>query len=879
MTFRARLSLTFLLLSAFALLAFFLLEGLLLRPLEAARQRGEADLYLRQVAVALHEEAVDLLERAQAYAERSDALRALETRDETWWSLEVYPWVADRFGIRFAYALDGNGQVIFRGEPSGEPSPLSEEAFSPQAPALAAALSTGEGGATLEIGRDGRPYLMAVQPLPAGAPSPQGLLLFLRPADDALLKEIGGILGAQVALYGPDGTLQAPSSPPPLLPARLEEEGPVERRLEVNGAPHLLVQGPLPEGEVRAAALFPDTAPQGILSSPWTWRGLALLFSLLLAGLGSLPLALLLLRPLGELTEALSPLEEGRWTVQLPVREDEWGRLHRRIGRALEEIGAREEALRETEGQLQRALAREESLRRRLERRLREVKSLFAIGQAVAAAEGAQEVAEVAVREIRRGVGSRSCTLFLRTPDGDYLELVAADGLAPDADRAFRIRVGEELAGRVAAMGQPLYLADARQAPIPLHLSAEVRSLFGVPVFLGEAVAGVLAVDARVEDAFDEESQRFVEAAAALVSLALERASLLEELRGLGARLETALNGARDALLLLSPEGEIQLLNEGARRALGIPRPASGTPLKEVMDPEAPLAVLWEGARQVGEAAASRIPAPDGRVFFFSALPVRGPGKEILGWVLAGHDVTALEEADRIRSQTVQGAVQELKGPLAAIQGYAQLILVRDGEALPERAREALEKVAVLSERLTRIVEDMGLFARMEDEALQVERTPLNWVDAVREVLAEAEPLAREAGVHLTAALPEEPLWVEGDGALLRRALTHLVLNGIRYTGEGGQVLVQVGAAGEEVLTHVVDTGPGIPLEEQSRIFERFYRGREGRRLGPGGAGLGLPLARAIVEAHEGQLWLRSELGKGSVFSFRLRRIPPPEGA
>ncbi len=191
--------------------------------------------------------------------------------------------------------------------------------------------------------------------------------------------------------------------------------------------------------------------------------------------------------------------------------------------------------------------------------------------------------------------------------------------------------------------------------------------------------------------------------------------------------------------------------------------------------------------------------------------------------------------------------------------------------SLPEpETREILQAVKRQITRLSQIVEDLLLLTRLErQEALQ--RLPCCLNDLISDLVEELAVLALKAKVTLSAkVLVQNPLSVLGDGDQLYRMFSNLIANAIQYTAAGGKVTVILDYSDPHALAQVQDTGIGIAPEHQSRIFDRFYRVNQDRSRHSGGSGLGLPIARAIAQAHHGSLEVQSQLGKGSTFTVRL---------
>ncbi len=233
-----------------------------------------------------------------------------------------------------------------------------------------------------------------------------------------------------------------------------------------------------------------------------------------------------------------------------------------------------------------------------------------------------------------------------------------------------------------------------------------------------------------------------------------------------------------------------------------------------------------------------------------------------------------LERLDTSFRQTRQfsaDASHELQTPLTILKGEIEVALrqPRSPEEYQEVLKSALEEI----DRVARLVESLLLLARADAGVLRMDLRPVDLAQLVEDVYAQTKTLADRRGVALfIAAL--EPLSVQGDNERLRRVLLNLVENGIKYTPSGGRITISLQRDEDRVSLRVTDTGIGLSPEDREKIFERFYRSPRARSLDEGGAGLGLCIARSIVEAHGGKIQVESSPGIGSTFIVLLPLQP-----
>ena len=239
------------------------------------------------------------------------------------------------------------------------------------------------------------------------------------------------------------------------------------------------------------------------------------------------------------------------------------------------------------------------------------------------------------------------------------------------------------------------------------------------------------------------------------------------------------------------------------------------------------------------------------------------------GAVVVLHDVTELRRLERVRQDFVANVSHEFKTPLTAIQGFAETLL---GGALedPKNNRRFLEIMRDHANRLARLTDDLLKLARIEAGKLELEFSPVGVIEFIERCAETALMKANRKQITLDIEIPPGLPPVRGDASLLRDVLQNLVDNAIQYTPPGGRIRVSARVNSKEMVIEVMDTGIGIPLIDQERIFERFYRVDAARSREAGGTGLGLSIAKHIIDAHNGRLWVESTVGEGSRFSFSI---------
>ena len=234
----------------------------------------------------------------------------------------------------------------------------------------------------------------------------------------------------------------------------------------------------------------------------------------------------------------------------------------------------------------------------------------------------------------------------------------------------------------------------------------------------------------------------------------------------------------------------------------------------------------------------------------------------------------AMETADRLKSEFVASISYELRTPLTAIVGFAELLEKQFFGELNVRQLEYSRGIVQASERLTVLINDVLDLASIEAGYLQLEVAPVELRGLLESVEAIVRERAHNQNVDLKLECPEDIGMIEGDGRRLKQALFNLLSNAIKFTPDGGAVTVSAERAGGEVRLAVTDTGSGIRPEDIERVFGKFETG--GGQSGQTGAGLGLSLVKSLIEMHGGWIGLDSELGKGTKVVCHVPLKPPP---
>jgi two-component system phosphate regulon sensor histidine kinase PhoR len=338
------------------------------------------------------------------------------------------------------------------------------------------------------------------------------------------------------------------------------------------------------------------------------------------------------------------------------------------------------------------------------------------------------------------------------------------------------------------------------------------------------------------------------------------------------ARMEAILNGMSEGVLVVTPQGRLQLVNEAARRMLKITDAPEGRHyLEAARHPD--IAAQINGALH-GMAAEGReltLAGDSGATFVARGAPVAsGAGR---GAVLVLHDITELRRADRIRRDFVANVSHELRTPLTAVRGYVEALL--DGVPDTAEARRFLETIARHTLRMERLVWDLLRLARLDAGQETLERVPCPVETLFSAVIADVSSETDARAQHVIQSIAPEAAVVTGDPAKLHDALRNLLHNATSYAPEGTTIALSAERRDDRILLSVADEGPGIPDADLPRVFERFYRVDKARSRStrdPGGTGLGLAIVKHLIGLHGGTVSAANRPEGGAIFRIELPR-------
>jgi len=317
-------------------------------------------------------------------------------------------------------------------------------------------------------------------------------------------------------------------------------------------------------------------------------------------------------------------------------------------------------------------------------------------------------------------------------------------------------------------------------------------------------------------------------------------------------------------------QGRITLANPQAKMLLGAGEDdLTGMPVAEALSQGAVAELFLQVVRE-HTACSAEVTLPEGKVLYLHVSPLRRQEED---WGAVGiiQDVTEVRRLEQMRRDFVANVSHELRTPMTSIQGFVEALL--DGMAEDAGSQERYLRV-ILDEttRLNRLLNDLLDLSRLETGQVKWPMEPLRLEYVLDDVLTKLSPQLEKQGLQAETDCQENLPAVLGNRDRLQQVLINLLGNAIAFTPQGGHIKLSAVEEGASVRVSISDTGVGIHPEEQEKVWERFHKVDRARTRGLGGTGLGLAIVRQIVEAHGGKVGLKSIPGRGSTFSFTLKK-------
>jgi signal transduction histidine kinase len=465
--------------------------------------------------------------------------------------------------------------------------------------------------------------------------------------------------------------------------------------------------------------------------------------------------------------------------------------------------------------------------------------------------------------------------------DGDHpgtAPLWYADN--PDSVSEFRRTIeaagrpsADELLARIAETGKHAWFESVADGAAQ---SAGLRTVVVMPVLIRREVVALFRFFVDEALAHDERVVDAMGTVGAQLGRALERDRAERAIAHRFADLNAVLDATTEGICLSDLDGQVRYVNTAMEQlwnALGLPtRGSVWSRLLELAasttEPQSVVEAIQTLQRHPLERGTAEFVLDTGRSFLAYSVPVLADHDLQTGRLFVFRETTSDREVERLKDEFLASVSHELRTPLTSIVGYAEALNAGDFGELGVEQSEFVSVIERNANRLTRLVDDLLLTARIESHTLELNYEDVDVAALVADCAQSVTPYAEGRGVQLV--LETEPLILRADTLRLSQLLNNLLSNGVKFTPDGGTVTVRTSSEDGAGVLEVEDTGMGIPADEQGKLFERFFRSSLAHRRSIEGTGLGLVIAKAIAERHGGRIVFESQVGEGTTFRVEL---------
>lgn len=482
------------------------------------------------------------------------------------------------------------------------------------------------------------------------------------------------------------------------------------------------------------------------------------------------------------------------------------------------------------------------------------------------------------IRLLANAVGATHAHLALHPDyDLDWRHIFRTDTLNPDM--VFSARVGgleSGLAGLAARERRALLVQNAETDERRSHFENELQtgSALCIPFICNQDMMGVLTLLHPDIGHFTPAHQRLILIGVNQAAVAIHNARMENQVVAQRRQVESLLHAIKNIVLVLDKRGRVLLMNSAAEHFLNAFQIKTPVPLADLV-----------GTNKAFEQVLSVLdnPPPDEKMWAFKARSEadkkdfevsiavwENPMQDSSGYIVVMHDVTALADLNRFKNEMLKMASHDLRSPLALISGYCDLIDLDIPDTL-SNVQRYINTIRRTTERMDNMLNDLLRVDQIHSSPQELHR----WIEItelLQTVIEDARPAAERKKHQLRSEIEAETLdkGIMGDPVTLREAMENLISNAIKYTPDGGLIVVRASGVQNRFVFSVWDNGIGIGKEHFPRLFNSFYRAKQPGTEHIEGTGIGLSLVKTIIEWHNGDVWVESEEGKGSIFGFWL---------
>lgn len=511
--------------------------------------------------------------------------------------------------------------------------------------------------------------------------------------------------------------------------------------------------------------------------------------------------------------------------------------------------------------------------------RVRQRDYLLEINRAITEVLDLEQVLNRIVRVSAELLGASAGLIVLRDEVSDWA-IHASHGINPDF-----LKELDPLFADIPELGDPAKFAlpevNRRLQRITRAASMGLLTGVGLPMIAGGEVIGVIFVFRAYRGRFSQEDRNLLSSFASQAAIAAHNARLFTEISQQKQHLDAILESAADGLFILDPSYNVIRANRAFTRLTGYAaEDVIGKPHAEIIRwlsrepgmsleeaeaggwPLTPQATLYvEGDLITNEGGAVSV-----GITYAPALTEDGRLLSIVGAV---RDITKFREAEELKSTFISIISHELRTPVALIKGFVGTLRREDATWDSETVQESLAVIEEESDRLANLIDDLLDASRLQAGALALTRSEVALDLLAKRMIDRFIPQSEIHSFEMN--FPEDFPLISADESRLMQVLGNLLSNAVKYSPQGGQITLSGRVQPDRVIVCIQDQGPGIPIEDMPRIFNLFYRSNEASRKTKG-TGLGLFLAKSVIEAHGGEIWVDDRVEHGARICFALPR-------
>ncbi|MCP4428009.1 MAG: GAF domain-containing protein [Chloroflexi bacterium] len=495
---------------------------------------------------------------------------------------------------------------------------------------------------------------------------------------------------------------------------------------------------------------------------------------------------------------------------------------------------------------------------------MEELNTLIGITHTITSSLDLDEVIKMTIKQVHRSWNIEASSLWLLDEKKQVLTVLDNVGTPMEILSQVAVPVGRGFVGYVAETGKWIYTNDVASHPVHYQEVDELtgfdtRALLCVPLQFGGRIIGALQLLNKLDGGFDDRDVERALTIAAAVAIAVTNALLFNEAETRKQHLEATLEHTNNPILIMDMADNVVLLNQDARTLLGLTKGVVGRPVTEIVQLPELLTLLTQSTEEEGFSQ-NELTLPDGTVW----LPLIAPIPD-LGRILILQDITRQKALSKAKDNFITTVSHDMRSPLNTISGFASNL--GDVGPLNEQQRLFVDHIQNATERMMDLVNGLLELAKVTAE-LEHDYSSCDMLAIAEDVINEFQGPALTKQVSLNLEVKEPVDFVEGDEKQLRRALSNLVDNALKYSSEGQQVDVILTPEPNSVLISVQDQGPGISDDDLPFIFDKFYRSKKNSHVV--GSGFGLALVDSIARAYGGDAWAENRNDSGSIFCLRL---------